>query len=90
MIMTVMNRMVEKKILLRRREKHQFFYWRNHQVDSSQASLLDKLRQKLFAGRSALMASYLIESCEEITEQELVEMEKLIQLKIQKTNKNHD
>lgn len=76
-IMTVMNRLVEKKVLIRERNGQQYDYWMNQSAQESSPSLLDKLKQKIFGGNTATMASYLIESGE-ISDSELAEIEKLI------------
>lgn len=78
-IMTVMNRMVEKKLLKRQRVGQQYEYWMNESNQPSQPNLLDKLKQKIFGGKSASMVSYLLESSHDITDVELENMEKLIQ-----------
>ena len=77
-IMTVMNRMVEKKLLIRQRVGQQYEYWINQSDQTSQSTFLDKLKQKIFGGKSASMVSYLLESSHDITDVELEEMEKLI------------
>ena len=79
-VMTVMNRMVEKKLLTRQRIGQQYEYWVND-LDRTAIPLnfLDKLKQKIFGGRSASMLSYLLESSADITDEEIEEMEKAIQ-----------
>jgi len=77
-IMTVMNRLVEKKELERQRNGQQYEYWVNAAKPSSSFSLLDRLKQKIFGGKSSTMISFLIESGGDITDQELDEMEKFI------------
>ncbi len=75
-IMTVMSRLVEKKELQRERSGLQYHYSMNRLKKPSH--LLERLKQKIFGGRSASMISYLLESGDDITEEELSEMEKLI------------
>jgi predicted transcriptional regulator len=75
-VMTVMNRLAEKELLVRERCGQQYEYWINESRKSA-PSFLDKLKQKLFGGNSASMASYLIESGN-VSDQELAEIEKLI------------
>lgn len=77
-VMTVMSRLVEKKQLARQRKGQQYEYWISESRKNAIPSLLDKLKQKLFGGKSASMASYLIESAEDITDSELSKMETLI------------
>jgi len=76
-IMTVMNRMVEKKLLVRHRIGQQFEYWMNDASSTHEPSLLEKLKQTIFGGKSVSMASYLIESSD-VSDEELAEMENLI------------
>ncbi len=77
-IMTVMSRLVEKKELQRERSGLQYHYSMNPWKKSAPSSLLERLKAKIFGGRSASMISYLLESGDDITEEELAEMEKLI------------
>lgn len=85
-IMTVMNRMVEKKLLLRERAGQQYEYWINASNPAAEPSLLGKLKQKLFGGKSVSMASYLLESGD-VSDEELEEMENLIKEIRQSRNK---
>jgi len=77
-IMTVMSRMVEKKLLARQRVGQQYEYWINETAQTTQPNFLDKLKQKIFGGKSASMVSYLLESSNDITDVELEAMEKII------------
>lgn len=78
-IMTVMNRLVEKKMLSRRRIGLQYEYWINNSSQVSQPNLLERFKQKIFGGKSASMVNYLLESSSDITDDELAQMEQLIQ-----------
>ena len=78
-IMTVMSRLVEKNELQRERIGLQYHYCLNRSKKSAPSSLLERLKAKIFGGRSASMISYLLEYGDDITEEELSEMEKLIQ-----------
>ena len=78
-IMTVMNRLVEKKMLSRRRIGLQYEYWINNSSQFSQPNLLERFKQKIFGGKSASMVNYLLESSSDITDDELAQMEQLIQ-----------
>lgn len=80
-VMTVMNRLVEKNQLARERIGQQYEYWVNQAVVSGPKGLLEKLKQKIFGGKSVSMISFLIESGEDITDKELAEMEILIRQK---------
>lgn len=85
-IMTVMSRLVEKQELQRERIGLQYQYSINKSKISAPSSLLERLKQKIFGGKSASMISYLIESGDDITDAELAEMEKLINA-VKKTRK---
>lgn len=77
-VMTVMSRLVEKKVLRRERTGQHYEYWVNESGMAAAPSFLNKWKEKIFGGRSASMVSYLLESSEDITDTELAEMEKLI------------
>lgn len=75
-IMTVMNRLVSKGELSREREGQSYRY--ALQEKKPRFSLFEKWRQKIFGGNSALMISYLLESGENISQEELQQIEQLI------------
>lgn len=75
-IMTVMNRLVAKGELYRERVGQSYRY--SIQVQKPRFSLFEKWRQKIFGGNSALMIRYLLESGQDITEGELLQIEQLI------------
>lgn len=75
-IMTVMNRLVVKGELHREREGHSYHYFLK--AKKERYSLFEKWRQKIFGGNSARMISYLLESGEDITEEELHQIEQFI------------
>src|ERR1700733_11068767 len=68
-IMTVMSRLVEKKELQREGVGLQYHYSMNRSKKSAPSSLLERLKAKIFGGRSASMISYLLESGDDITEE---------------------
>ena len=80
-IMTVMTRMAEKGILVRERIGNQFEYTVN-QERSSQPSLFDKLKNKMFGKKTVGLVSHLIET--ELNQDELEEIEKLVKKKKKK------
>ncbi len=86
-IMTVMSRMADKGELMREKEGKQYIYWVAPQNDSPSKSILQRIQNKVFGGKSAAMVSYLLESDQEISDQDLVEIEKLIQKR--KLEKKH-
>lgn len=76
-IMTVMNRLAEKKVLMREREGLQYHYW----LANSQTkipSLFEQIKQRVFNFKTSALVSYLIESSDDISDSELAEMEELI------------
>jgi predicted transcriptional regulator len=75
-IMTVMNRLVAKGELHRAREGHSYRY--SLQAKKERYSLFEKWRQKIFGGNAAQMISYLLESGEDMTEEELQQIQDLI------------
>lgn len=77
-IMTVMSRLAEKGELQRRREGRQYIYMIASAQQSPSLGLLDRLKQRLFGGRSSAMISFLIDSSQDLTDQELEEMRKAI------------
>lgn len=77
-IMTVMSRLSEKKMLARERMGLQYEYW----VISSTPKLptfIDYFKKKFFGIKTTEMLSYLIDSTEDISNADLLEMEKIIQ-----------
>lgn len=85
-IMTVMNRLAEKKQLARERMGLQYEYW----ILSSQAkvpSFIEQFKKKIFGIKTSAMVSYLIESADDITTEDLIEMEKMIEKAKSERNK---
>lgn len=76
-IMTVMNRLTEKKQLAREKAGLQYEYWIVAQ--SNIPSLFEKFKQKLFGVKTSAMVNYLIDSAEDLTDEEIVEMEKTLE-----------
>lgn len=87
-VMTIMNRMVEKKMLIRERNGQHYEYWMNRSDRKKvQPSFFEKLKQKIFGGSSASMVSYLLETSHDITDKEIREMEQMIK-NLKKSRKN--
>jgi|JI9StandDraft_1071089.scaffolds.fasta_scaffold01748_17 predicted transcriptional regulator len=76
-VMTVMNRLVEKKELGRERCGLQCQYWILEKTKS--ISLLDRFKEKLFGMKTSAMVSYLLESAEDLTEEDFAKMETMLQ-----------
>jgi BlaI family transcriptional regulator, penicillinase repressor len=76
-IMTVMNRLFEKKVFLREKIGRNFIYWLKE--DSSfLSSFLERVREKFFKGREVDLVSYLLEN-KDISREELEKIDRLIQ-----------
>lgn len=75
-VMTVMNRLVEKGVLNRERCGLQCQYWISEK--STSTSLLDRFKEKLFGMKTSAMVSYLLESDENLTEEDFTQMEKML------------
>ncbi len=79
-IMTVMVRLNQKKILHRERIGLQYEYWLSDPT-TKVSSFLDQLKKKFFGVKTTQMISYLIESVDDISEEDLEEMENIIKNK---------
>lgn len=77
-VMTVMSRLVEKGELLRQKRGKQYEYWIHEQGTQNSLSLFDRLKEKAFGGKALSMVSYLLESTDTISDEELEQIEDLI------------
>lgn len=77
-VMTVMNRLTEKGELYREKKGRQYEYSLDKEGSRRALSLLDRLKEKIFSGKTVSMLSYLLESDDRISDEELEEMEDLI------------
>lgn len=77
-IMTVMSRLAEKKVLAREKIGLQYEYWLTPNPQKA-PSFFDKIKKMAFGVKTSAMVSYLIDSAENISEEEFEEMEKLLQ-----------
>ena len=82
--MTVMVRLSQKGVLMRERIGLQYEYWLSDPT-TKVPSFLEQIKKKFFGVKTSQMVSYLIESADDISAEDLVEMEKIIE-KV-KTNK---
>lgn len=78
-IMTVMSRLADKGELMREKEGKQYIYWMASQNEASSKSILKRIQDKIFAGKPTAMVSYLLDADNEMSDQDLEEIEKLIQ-----------
>lgn len=78
-VMTVMGRLAEKGDLQRRRQGRSYLYRLPTKGKTSALGLVEKLKQRLFGGRSLAMIRYLIDSSEDLSAKDLEEMQALLQ-----------
>ena len=78
-VMTVMTRLAKKGDLLRRREGKLYVYFLPLVAQTSSLGLVERLKQRLFGGSSLVMIRYLIDSSEDLTAEDLDEMNDLLQ-----------
>jgi predicted transcriptional regulator len=78
-VMTVMSRLAEKGALERRRDGKHYLYRISGKEHPPHLGLVDKLKKRLFGGKSAAMIRYLIDSSEDVTEKDLDEMRLLLE-----------
>lgn len=77
-VMTVMNRLAQKQKLIRERVGLHYEYW-IEATEGQSPSLIQQMKKRLFGMKASTIVSYLIESSDGISDQELLEMEKMIQ-----------
>ena len=77
-IMTVMLRLSEKKILARERVGLQYEYWLLSSKEKA-PSFFEQIKQKFFGIKTPELISYLMESNQEMSDEEFAEVEKLIE-----------
>jgi predicted transcriptional regulator len=76
-VMTVMSRLAEKKKLGREKAGLHYEYWL---LPSSNAfSFLNTLRQRFLGVKTSALVSHLIEEADDLSEEDLLNMEKLIE-----------
>ncbi|GAB5411968.1 MAG: hypothetical protein ChlgKO_10820 [Chlamydiales bacterium] len=75
-IMTVMSRLVEKGELMREKIGLQYHY--RVSEERVQPQLLNKIKKKIFGGKTAPMVSFLLEADGKISDKEIAEIEKTI------------
>ncbi|MBA2367980.1 MAG: BlaI/MecI/CopY family transcriptional regulator [Candidatus Protochlamydia sp.] len=76
-VMTVMSRLAEKKQLARERNGLQYEYWLLK--PSEPFSFLNKIKQKFTGMKTTMLVSHLIESADDLTDEDLLEMQSIIQ-----------
>lgn len=87
-IMTVMVRLSQKKILLRERIGLQYEYWLSDST-AKVPSIFEQLKKKFLGVKTSQMVNYLIESANDISEEDITEMEKMLEkAKVNKKQNN--
>lgn len=76
-ILTTVSRMHAKKELERQKEGRQYVYYLRKK--NSNPSLLERIKHRLFQGKTAAMIHYLIDTSEELSPEEVLEIEKILQ-----------
>lgn len=75
-IMTVMLRLTEKGVLARERVGLHYEYW---QLNRSVPLIVDQFKKKMAGMKPSEMVCYLVESADEISDEEFLEMEKMLE-----------
>ncbi len=76
-IMTVMLRLCNKKILAREKISSYYEYWLLTSYEKI-PTFIEQLKQKIFGVKTSELMSYLIDATEDITNEEIEEMERLV------------
>lgn len=77
-IMTVMLRLTEKQMVARERIGLHYEYWLLPPT-AKVPSFIEQFKKKIFGVKTNEMISYLIDSAEDISEEDFIEMEKMIE-----------
>lgn len=72
-VMTVMSRLAEKKELKREKMGLQYEYWM-----AKSGSFLDKLKNKFLGVKTSVLVSHLLETADDLSEEDLQEMETIL------------
>lgn len=76
-IMTVMLRLCNKKVLAREKISSYYEYWLLTSYEKI-PTFIEQLKQKIFGVKTSELMSYLIDATEDITNEEIEEMERLV------------
>ncbi len=88
-IMTVMSRLVDKKLLGRERVGLRYEYWLLKDHENPQP-LLERLRSRLFGMKTADVVSYLINEADDLSHEDLEKVEKMIATAKKKNTRGND
>ena len=86
-VMTVMSRLAKKGLLNRRKEGRAYIYFPGSSREKLAGSMLRTLVDRLYDGASGEAIAHLLESDEEVDEEELDRLEKLIRARRKKNSK---
>lgn len=75
-VMTVMSRLAEKKQIGREKMGLHYEYWT---LASNTPSFLKTMKQKFFGIKTSVLVSHLIETADDLSDEDLAEMEKMMQ-----------
>lgn len=86
-ILTVMNRLVQKMQLHSEREGMKNLYWiRTPKAEIP--SFFEQIKKKIFGVKTTALVSYLVQSAEDLSEEDLTEMQEMIEkIKLKKGNR---
>lgn len=77
-VMTICNRLEEKGVLTRTKVGRHYIYRLNTQQKAPPKSLFTRLKNRIFGGHTLDMVSYLIENADDVTDDDLKQLETLI------------
>jgi predicted transcriptional regulator len=86
-IMTVMSRLADKGELKREKAGKHYIYWSAEKDKTPSHSFLKRIKDKIFGGKPVALVSYLLETDQELSEEDLNEIERLI--KKRRAEKKH-
>ncbi len=87
-VMTVLGRLYDKNLLNRRKAGRQYIYFQAQETPTTGKSFLNQVSHALFHNQRLKPILSLLEEDESLTEQELLELKKQVELKIQKMKKS--
>ncbi len=77
-ILTVMNRLVQKKLLNSEREGLRNSYWAQARK-AEVPSFLEQFKKRIFGVKTKAIVSYLIDSADDLSDEDLIEMQAMIE-----------
>jgi len=77
-ILTVMNRLVQKKQLHSERDGMKNIYW-VHSNKTEIPSFLDQFKKKIFGIKTTALVNYLLNSAEDLSDEDISEMQSMLE-----------